>query len=90
MSEAQYEMIGRRQNSVQILDNEVESQEAEPSSGKGKGVDPQNWGAMDLDHDEPSPECRAQLHDMFEEFQAWQHCKTERIEAKYQAQIDEL
>ncbi|KAJ3751685.1 hypothetical protein EV360DRAFT_89476 [Lentinula raphanica] len=111
LSEVQREMIDRRQNSVRILEDEVESQEAGPSSGKGKGVDPQNWGAMDLDHDEvnpeiqgqilnslheahkkrePSPERRARMHDMFEEFQAWQHHESERIEAKYQAQIDEL
>ncbi|KAJ3755016.1 hypothetical protein EV360DRAFT_86299 [Lentinula raphanica] len=66
-----------------FVPKDVESQEAGPSSEKGKGVDPQNWGAMDLDHDEqPLP--------MFEEFQAWQHRKTEHIEAKYQAQINEL
>ncbi|KAJ3749772.1 hypothetical protein EV360DRAFT_76186 [Lentinula raphanica] len=111
LTDAQREMIDRRQGSVKLLDDEAESQEAGPSSGKGKGVDPQNWGAMDLDNDEVNPETqnqilnslreahkrqepslerRARMHNMFEEFQAWQHRESERIEAKYQAQIDEL
>ncbi|KAJ3765216.1 hypothetical protein FB446DRAFT_608842, partial [Lentinula raphanica] len=61
LTDAQREMIGRRQGSVRILDDEVESQEAGPSSGKGKGVDPQNWGAMDLDRDEVNPDIQGQI-----------------------------
>ncbi|KAJ3765055.1 hypothetical protein FB446DRAFT_709778 [Lentinula raphanica] len=61
MSKAQREMIEHRQNSVRVIPEDVESQEAGPSSGKGKGVDPQNWGAMDLEHDEVSPEIQGQI-----------------------------
>ncbi|KAJ3769821.1 hypothetical protein FB446DRAFT_621196, partial [Lentinula raphanica] len=109
LSDRQREEFARRQNSVRIMNEDEESRGEGPSSGKGKGVDPRNWGATQLDNDEMNPEVQAQLldsfekiqrdssrerrsrmHDMFEEFQAWQQQETERFEAKMNEQLQQL
>ncbi|KAJ3817319.1 hypothetical protein F5878DRAFT_508114, partial [Lentinula raphanica] len=55
LNDQQRENFTRRQNSVRIMADDEESHGEGPSSGKGKGVDPRNWGATQLDHDEMNP-----------------------------------
>ncbi|KAJ3980171.1 hypothetical protein F5890DRAFT_1557946 [Lentinula detonsa] len=61
LSPDQRRMVRERQNSVRILNEEDESQGEGPSSGKGKGVNPQNWGNVDLSNDEADPEIQTQI-----------------------------
>ncbi|KAJ3985541.1 hypothetical protein F5890DRAFT_1473664 [Lentinula detonsa] len=57
----QRELIDRRQSSVRIMDVDEVSHGEDSSSGKGKGIDPRNWGNVALDDDESSPEVQAQI-----------------------------
>ncbi|KAJ3791007.1 hypothetical protein GGU10DRAFT_370579 [Lentinula aff. detonsa] len=57
----QRELIDRRQSSVRIMDVDEVSHGEDSSSGKGKGIDPRNWGNVALDSDESNPEVQAQI-----------------------------
>ncbi|KAJ3765146.1 hypothetical protein EV361DRAFT_761691, partial [Lentinula raphanica] len=55
LNDTQRENFTRRQNSVRVMDDDEDSHGEGMSSGKGKGVDPKNWGATRLNDDEMNP-----------------------------------
>ncbi|KAJ3974951.1 hypothetical protein EV361DRAFT_865776 [Lentinula raphanica] len=61
LNDNERERIARRHNSVRILAEDEESREEGPSTGKGKGIDPRNWGNVRLDDEEMNPGLQAQI-----------------------------
>ncbi|KAJ3780424.1 hypothetical protein GGU10DRAFT_279453, partial [Lentinula aff. detonsa] len=49
LNDSERERIARRHNSIRILAEDEESREEGPSTGKGKGIDPRNWGNVTID-----------------------------------------
>ncbi|KAJ3724177.1 hypothetical protein DFJ43DRAFT_1041771 [Lentinula guzmanii] len=56
LSPEQHGLVQLRQNTIRILDADDESQAEGPSSGKGKELDPLNWGNITLNNDERNPD----------------------------------
>ncbi|KAJ3782126.1 hypothetical protein GGU10DRAFT_378874, partial [Lentinula aff. detonsa] len=61
LNDREREIIARRHSSVRILAEDEESREEGPSTGKGKGIDPRNWGNISIDEEEMNPGLQAQL-----------------------------
>ncbi|KAJ3751619.1 hypothetical protein EV360DRAFT_2602, partial [Lentinula raphanica] len=61
LNDSERERIARRHNSVRILAEDEESREEGPSMGKGKGIDPRNWGNVRFDDEEMNPGLQAQI-----------------------------
>ncbi|KAJ3785356.1 hypothetical protein GGU10DRAFT_250307, partial [Lentinula aff. detonsa] len=61
LNDREREIIARRHSSVRILAEDEESREEGPSTGKGKGIDPRNWGNIGIDEEEMNPGLQAQI-----------------------------
>ncbi|KAJ3987168.1 hypothetical protein F5890DRAFT_1472385 [Lentinula detonsa] len=64
LDDAQRDQISRR-NQIPIVKDDVESECETPLVGKGKGVDPRNWGALDLSEVEMDENTQHQILDSF-------------------------
>ncbi|KAJ3978410.1 hypothetical protein F5890DRAFT_1560391, partial [Lentinula detonsa] len=61
LDDREREIIARRYSSVRILEDDEESRDEGPSSSKGKGIDPRNWGNVSIDNEEMNPDLQAQI-----------------------------
>ncbi|KAJ3978763.1 hypothetical protein F5890DRAFT_1381415, partial [Lentinula detonsa] len=61
LNDSEREKIARRHSSIRILAEDEESREEGPSTGKGKGIDPRNWGNVSLDDEDVNPSLQAQI-----------------------------
>ncbi|PBL03961.1 hypothetical protein ARMGADRAFT_1070466 [Armillaria gallica] len=84
---AEQELIRKRTEAVVIDDTGIESSwETDsdshgegPSSGKGKGIDPSNWGAVRLEEDEADPDAQRKV------FAFWNKVREDKSKALQQA-----